>query len=59
MTHLKPLICPSMLTSYEQFYIQTDHPEVKPIPEQYPDEQNPLFQKPIHPTQNMKGSVVL
>jgi len=48
-----------MLTSYEQFYIQTDHPEVKPIPEQYPDEQNPLFQKPIHPTQNMKGSVVL
>jgi len=49
MKLLKPLSNPSMLTSYEKFYIQTFHQENKLIPEQYPGEQNPLFQTAIHP----------
>jgi len=39
MTLLKPLNIPNMLTPYEQFY----------IPEQCPDDPNPLFELAIHP----------
>jgi len=49
MKGLKPLINRSMLTSYKQFYIQTFHQENKLILEQYPGEQNLLFQTSIHP----------
>jgi len=43
MTLLKPFNNPSMLTPYEQFYIQTLHREGKLIPEQYQGDPNPLF----------------
>jgi len=49
MKVLKPLINPSMLTSYEQFYIQTFHQENKLIPEQYPGEQIRYFKRPFTP----------
>jgi hypothetical protein len=49
MKLLKPLSNPSMLISYEQFYTQTFHQENKLIREQYPGEQNPLYQTVIHP----------
>jgi len=49
MTLLKPLNKPSLLLSYEQYYIQSLHQQRKLIPEQSPGETNPLFQTVINP----------
>ena len=50
MTLLKPLNKTSMLIPYEQLFIQSLHQEGKLIAEQYPGEQNPLFQLVIDPS---------
>jgi hypothetical protein len=44
MTLLKPIHKMSMLTPYEQLYIQTFHRNGNLITEQGTGEQNPLFQ---------------
>lgn len=44
MTLLKALNKTTMLIPYEQVFIQSLHKEVKLTAEQYPGEQNPLFQ---------------
>jgi len=49
MTLLKPLNNPNLLIPYEQYYIQTLYREGKLIPEQSPEEINPLFQTVINP----------
>jgi hypothetical protein len=41
MTILKPLKDKTMLTPYEQFFIQSLHQEGQLIPEQYPVEKKP------------------
>jgi hypothetical protein len=47
MTLLKPLNDTSLLTPYEQYFIQTLHHEGQLIPEQAPGEKNPLLQLAI------------
>ena len=49
MTLLKPLNNPNLLIPYEQYYIQTLFRDGKLIPEQNPEETNPLFQTAINP----------
>ena len=50
MTLLKPIQKESMLLSFEQFHIQALHQTGKLIPEQYPNDPNPLFQLTLsHP----------
>ena len=49
MTLLKPLNNPNLLNPYEQYYIQTLFLEDKLIPEQHPEESNPLLQIFINP----------
>jgi len=44
MTLLKHIDKPSLLLPYEQLYIQLFHHNNQLIPEQYPNEQNPMFQ---------------
>jgi len=44
MTLLKPLQHERMLLPFEQFHIQSLHQAGKPIPEQYPNDPNPLSQ---------------
>jgi 2-phosphoglycerate kinase len=44
MTLIKPIQNESMLLSFEQFHIQSLHQKGKLIPEQYPNDPNPLFQ---------------
>jgi hypothetical protein len=36
--------CPNLLLPYEHMYIQLFHHNYHLIPEQYPNEQNPMFQ---------------
>ena len=55
MTLLKPFKNPTMLTPYEEFYIQTPHREGKLIPEQCPGDPNPLFELATHPTNTPPG----
>ena len=47
MTLLKPITNTTKLIPYEQLFIQSLCQEGKLIPEQYPGEQNPLFQLAI------------
>ena len=58
---LKPLNNAAMLIPYEQLFIQSLHQERKLIAEQYPDEQNTLFQLVIDPSYTlhdiMDGSI--
>ena len=49
MTILKPLNDTSLLTPYEQYYIQTLHQEGQLIPEQFAGGKNPLLQLAIDP----------
>jgi len=49
MTLLKPLKNTSLLTPYEQFFIQAFHKSGRLISEQNPSEPNPLFHKAINP----------
>jgi hypothetical protein len=49
MTLLKPLNNPNLLLPYEEYYIQSLYHEGKLIPEQNPDETNPLLQTAINP----------
>ena len=46
----KPLNDTTLLTPYEQYFIQTLHQEDQLIPEQFAGEQNPLLQFAIDPT---------
>jgi len=58
MTILKPLNDMTMLTPYEQYFIQTLHQEGRLIPEQFTGEKKPfssLLLKP--PTQHLKKPV--
>jgi hypothetical protein len=50
MTILKPLNDTTVLTPYEQYFIQTLHQEGQLIPEQSPGEKNPLLQLAIDPS---------
>jgi len=50
MTILKPLNDTTMLTPYEQYFIQTLHQEGQLIPEQSPGEKNPPLQLAIDPS---------
>jgi hypothetical protein len=50
MTLIKPIQNESMLLPFEQFHIQSLHQTGKLIPEQYPNDPNPLFQLRVsHP----------
>jgi hypothetical protein len=49
MTHLKPLKNTSLLTPYEQFFIQAFHKSGRLVSEQNPSERNPLLQMAINP----------
>jgi len=44
MTLLKHIDTPSLLLPHEQMYIQLFHHSNQHIPEQHPNEQNPVFQ---------------
>jgi len=44
MTLLKHIDKPSLLLPYEQIYMQLFHHNIQLIPEQHPNEQNPMFQ---------------
>ena len=48
MTLLKRIDGPSLLLPYEQIYIQLFHHNNHLIPEQHPNEQNPMFQLLYH-----------
>jgi uncharacterized protein (UPF0147 family) len=50
MTILKPLKDTTLLTPYEQYFIQTLHQEGQLIPEQFAGEKNPLLQLAFDPT---------
>jgi hypothetical protein len=50
MILLKPLKNPSLLTSYEHFFIQSFHKAGRLISEQNPGELNPLLQMAINPS---------
>jgi len=50
MTLLKPLNNTSLLTPYEQFFIQALHKSGRLISEQNPSEPNPLLQMAINPS---------
>ena len=50
MTIFKPLNDMTMLTPYEQYFIQSLHQEGQHIPKQYPGEKNPLLQLAIDPS---------
>jgi hypothetical protein len=50
MTLLKPLNNTTVLIPYEKFFIQSHYQEGKLISEQYPGEQNSLFQLVIDPS---------
>jgi len=50
MSLLKPLNNTSLLTPYEQFFIQALHKSGKLISEQNPGEPNPLLQMAINPS---------
>jgi len=50
MTLLKPVKNTSLLTPYEQFFIQAYHKSGRPVSEQNPSEPNPLLQISINPS---------
>jgi len=50
MTLLKPIKNTSLLTPYEQFFIQAFHKSGRLISEQNPGEPNPLLQMAINPS---------
>jgi hypothetical protein len=50
MTILKSLRDTTLLTPYEQYFIQTLYQQGQLIPEQIPGEENPLVQLAIHHT---------
>ena len=50
MAILKPLNDTTMLTPYEQYFIQSLHQEGQLIPEQHPGEKNLLLQLAIDPS---------
>ena len=43
MTLLKQINTPTLLLPYEQMYIQSFHHNIELIPEQHPNEHNPMF----------------
>ena len=49
MTFLEPLNNPNLLIPYEQYNIQTLYLEDKLIPQQCPEETNPLLKMVINP----------
>jgi hypothetical protein len=53
MTILKPLKDMTLLTPYEQYFIQTLHQNGQLIPEQPPREKNLLLQLAIDPTHTL------
>ena len=55
---LKPLNNAAMLIPYEQLFIQSLHQERKLIAEQYPGEQNPLFQPVTEPSYTSHDATV-
>jgi len=48
MTLLKPVKNTSLLTPYQQFFIQAFHKSGRLVPEQNPGEPNPLLQMAIN-----------
>ena len=47
----------TLLTPYEQYFIQTLHQEEQLIPEQFAGEQNPFFQLAIDPAYHRSSSI--